>query len=135
MQKIKEFKQILKYTVTGGLAFLTEYGSFLFLTFVAGVNVLVISQTVSFCLGLLVSFLGSRQFTFKDAEKIYQRNKKTQLTSYLLLAIFNLLVSNLLIHGLVDYMDIPSWIAKALTMAAVVMWNFVIFKKIIFKTV
>lgn len=134
MQKSKATTQISKYILTGILAFMAEYGSFLLLAYVFSVKLLAISQTLSFCLGLLVSFLGSRQFTFREADRSYKMSKQIQLAGYATLAIVNLLVSNLMIYSLVHQFMAPSWIAKVITMGAVALWNFIIFKKLIFKT-
>jgi len=133
MQRTKDLHQLSKYVLNGILAFGTEYGIFLLLTYVLSIPFLAFTQTVSFCLGLLVSFLGSRLFTFKQTGKTYKRSAKVQMMSYATLAVLNLLISNVVIYSLVHYAVLPSWIAKVITMVLVAAWNFIIFKKLIFK--
>lgn len=124
---------MIRYLFVGGLAFLSEYVSFLFLVFIFSGTPLIIAQTVSFGIGFLISFTGSRMFTFKESETNYNHTKKSQLLRYLLLAVVNLIITNILIYLLVEELGILPWVAKIVTMLSVVVWNYIIFSKFIFK--
>lgn len=92
---------------------------------------LFLAQTCSFLLGLAVSFLGNRNITFRSNGE-YALSRGSQLWRYILLAFFNLILSNILIHILVAYM--VAMVAKLAVMAAVILWNYAIFNKIIFRS-
>lgn len=136
MVRKKSFTQILKYSAAGGLAFFVEY--LLFIVILSNSPTSDISlgmaQTISFCGGLLTSFTGNRLFTFKSGEARYTHTRTGQAVRYLLLAITNLLISNTVLHVLVFLLGVDPNIAKVVVMTLVALWNFILFKKVIFKT-
>ena len=119
------------YIAVGMSAFLVEYFAFILLNAMG--QVLITSQTLSFVGGLIVSFTGNRKLTFGGKNIDYALSGASQMWRYLLLAVINLVLSNVMIHVLVDDMGIGALVAKVLVMASVVAWNFVIFNKIIFR--
>lgn len=135
IQRILSNRRVLIYVLVGALAFAIEYASFLLLIrWISGSYALSVAQTISFSLGLIVSFTGSRLFTFKGKDMTYAHSVSRQLGSYILLAVINLAITNLVIYGLVHYLLFIPFIAKLLVMCMVVVWNFLIFQKIIFKS-
>lgn len=119
--------RLLKFLISGGSAALIEYIVFLILNSLLRVDVIV-ANTVSFSCGLVVSYMLNRVWVFKSAA-----DHKKQFASYLLLAVINLVLSNILVWLLVHVVVIAPFIAKFLTMGAVASWNYLIFSKIIFK--
>lgn len=129
--KMTGFKKIRNYVMIGGLAAAVEYTSFLVIYSV--LPYVVMAQSLSFVLGIIVSFTGSRQYTFNN-QRAYHHSAKTQIISYLSLAFINLLISNLLIYVLVHGVVIIPLVAKIIVMGCVALWNFVIFNRFVFKT-
>ena len=126
--------KIIKYSIVGSTAFSAEYLSFIAIIHqLSGVN-LIVPQTISFCLGLATSFLGSRLFTFKNKKKSYRYNKKIQLTTYAGLAVTNLVLTNVFLYVITQHLGIVYWIAKIIVMLSVVVWNYSVLNKHIFKT-
>lgn len=127
-------KRIVGYLFVGGLAFVIEYVSFAVI--IAMLPVILFAQSTSFSLGLAVSFIGNRYYTFKNTSKSnqYKHDAKSQAVRYLALGLFNLVCTNILIYWQVEVLLIEPLVAKILTMAMVVVWNFIIFSKIIFKS-
>lgn len=123
--------RIIRYLVVGLTAFFTEYLVFVIMN--SGEFTLLASQTVSFCCGLLISFIGNRTFTFGEKDTQYKLSGTSQLWRYATLALINLALSNVVIHFLVIDVTLHPLFAKMLVMAAVVMWNFIVFNKIIFR--
>lgn len=117
-----------KYLVAGLTAFSIEYVSF-YLMYKSGL-ILIIANSVSFILGLLTSFTINRVWTFGHDQ--YERKASHQLFFYATLALLNLVVSNIVIevfrHG-----GLEPEIGKLVIMLAIPIWNFFIFKKIIFR--
>lgn len=128
-------KRFTKYMSVGVLSFLTEYASFVILIgLLSSVgNDVIISQTLSFSLALVVNFLGNKKFTFSDKTGKFVKNTANQVTAYLLLASFNLLLTNIIIYVLTHSLAVNPLVAKLMVMALVVLWNFAIFNKFIFK--
>ena len=119
------------YILVGISAFLVEYISFFVLISLA--SQLLVAQSVSFLLGLTVSFYGNRNHTFSSDDN-YALTGRSQLRRYVLLALCNLLLTNVLIYLLVHTAAIDPVIAKVVVMGSVVAWNYLIFSKVIFKT-
>lgn len=133
--KIRPTKRVIRYLIVGTSAFIVEFFSFtIILGFINGPYNLLITQSVSFSLGLLVSFTGSRLFTFNESKNNYANNIKKQFLYYSLLAAANLLLSNLVIAILVQSFFIIPFISKLAVMFMIVLWNYFIFNKLIFKT-
>ena len=135
ISKKDNLTELITYVFVGGSAFVVEYGVFYVINDHSGslfkLN-LFAAQTISFCCGLLVSFFGNKLITFSHTR---DRSKKSanQFAQYASLAVINLLLTNVLIYLLVSGASIPALFAKVMVMALIVSWNFVIFKKIIFK--
>jgi len=121
--------ELSRYLAIGFTAFAVEYLLFTILIYVG--LFLLVAQTLSFCVGLAISFFGNRIVTFKAGE--YTHSRTAQLWRYVSLALFNLILSNALIYVLVEPLNIQEFIAKVVVMAAIVVWNYVIFSKIIFR--
>ena len=119
------------YIVVGISAFLIEYISFFALISMA--SQLLVAQSISFLLGLMVSFYGNRNHTFRSDDS-YALTGRSQLRRYVSLAICNLILTNVLIYVLVHYIALTPVVAKILVMGSVVAWNYLIFSRFIFKT-
>lgn len=134
-QIIKHRAQLIKYGISGVIALSVEYTTFLLLILAMGDNGhILFAQTLSFFAGLISSFLGNRFFTFKTKDSDYAHSSHKQLSRYVVLAMFNLALTNLIIYALISGLTIPPFIAKALVMAMTISWNFVLFRRYIFKS-
>ena len=121
-------KKLARYLMVGGTAFIVEYGSFLVFYKFLGVQVYV-ANSISFCLGLGVSFMLNRSWTFNSGN--FKRRGHHQLALYASLALINLGLTNIIV-GLLKQAGISPTIGKIMAMLSIVCWNFIIFKLIIF---
>jgi putative flippase GtrA len=121
-----------RYLIIGIAAFSIEYVSFAILSTVGAA--LIISQSLSFFCGLMISFVGNRKVTFNSIESSYALSSGSQLWRYALLALINLILSNVALYVLVEAASVNTLISKIVVMVAVVGWNYVLFNKIIFRT-
>jgi putative flippase GtrA len=128
MKKLASSK-FARYLLVGGSAFLIEYSSFFILYQLLSFQI-YISNSISFCLGLLISFLFNRGWAFKTGQK-YKLHVRHQLLAYGSLALFNLVMTNVLI-GLLKSGGIDPRIGKIIIMLVIVGWNFLIFRTLIF---
>ncbi|MCK9480078.1 MAG: GtrA family protein [Firmicutes bacterium] len=130
--------QFIRYLMVGGSGFLFEYLLFTILYNLfgdSGVNIVgifitgeIFANSVSILVAFWFSFILNRIWSFKS-----KSNFLKQLLYYLILFAFNMLVTNYLIHAMLVYLAISPRISKVLVMGAVVMWNFVIYRTVIYK--
>lgn len=121
------FLQFKKYIITGLSAAVLEYGLFTLLTVLAGMRE-VTSHAASMSAGFILSFILNRQWSFKS-----QGNISRQLFLSCALFLINLCISSYVIYLLVEKAEIWDKLAKLLVMGMIMLWNFVIFKKVIYK--
>ncbi len=123
-QSIGQFK---RYLVTGFLSFGIEYALFNLLFQTAGLWY-IWASTIALSVVFWFNFLMNRLWSFKSTTSL-----KIQLPLYTLLFGFNILATNLLIYLLSDKAGIHPSLSKLLVMGAVVSWNFILYRKIIYR--
>ena len=124
-------QQIYRYLSAGLICAGVEYGSFAFAHHLLTWN-LIASNAIAYGLALVCNFLLNRQWVFTKKEK-QGLEIKTQIILYLLLVAFNYILSTGLLIYFVKILSASSWLAKAISMSIVIVWNFIIYKKIIYK--
>jgi putative flippase GtrA len=119
--------QVLRYLVTGFSSAAIEF-SLLFLSRdVLGLSVLM-SNSVALSIVFWFNFLMNRLWSFKSTASL-----KKQLPMYLVLFVFNLGASDLIMHLLTAELSMHYLLAKVFAIAAVVTWNFFLYRKVIYK--
>ncbi len=120
-------RQLSLYTGAGITSFIAEYGLFLLLFYKGGLAAGV-ANALAFLVGLGVNFALNRQVVFRgSARKVHK-----QLVAYSCLAGFNLLVTSFAIQVLVAS-GIPGYLAKLCLLFVTALWNFALYRKIIFR--
>jgi putative flippase GtrA len=119
--------QILKYLVVGTSSAFFEILIFYVLLNIIKVN-LLISNTIAYTIIFCYNYILQRTWAFKSSS-----NVSKQIIQYGILFCFNLFVSNALIVVFYQKLNIHEIIAKMMTIGVVVSWNFIIYKKIIFR--
>lgn len=117
----------ISFLVTGGAAACIEYSIFTIIVCIYS-DITVLAQAVSFLCGAIVSFLLNKYWVFKSSGRIHR-----QAFGYFILVIVNLALGSILIAWLTKGLGIHSLIAKTIVMASVVIWNYFIYQKIIFR--
>jgi putative flippase GtrA len=119
--------QFARYFVTGLAAFVLEY--LIFLSLNAGVGIWYLwAHIAAYAGGLLFSYFINRWWAFQSNDPI-----PGQLARITVLALANLLITSVLLSFCCESLHLKPPIAKLLIMAAVVMWNFVLYKKVIYR--
>ncbi|MBE6870688.1 MAG: GtrA family protein [Ruminococcaceae bacterium] len=91
-------------------------------------NVLiVVGNTLGTTVAFVANFLLNRSVSFKSDGKF-----SVQFIKYILLFLFNLIVSDIIIY-VFSSIGVYYLIVKLFTMAMIVLWNFFMYKKFIFK--
>jgi len=119
--------QFIKYIASGLLSAAAEYSLLIILTEYAGLWYLI-SNSIGYITGFWLSFLLNRFWSFKSRENFLK-----QLMLYSILFVINFILTNALMYLLTSYFGILYMVSKIFVMGAVVMWNFIIFKKIIYR--
>lgn len=120
--------QKIRYILGGLLSFVVEYSTFVALFYLLHFNENV-AHSISFVLSILVNFSLLKFWIFKSGN-----NSKfsSEALGYFILVGINFILSNIIIYIFIQY-SIPAYLAKFLTACAIVVWNYFIFKKLIFR--
>lgn len=128
MKKLFE-NSLIRYILVGGTSFVIEIGVIFVLAKTLGLNS-ILSVSIAFWFGFVVSFLLQKLVTFKDGSRSVKKVLKQTimygslvLLNYLFTIAFVWLFENIL--GLI--------IARTIALIITTGWNFVIYQKIIFK--
>lgn len=128
--KIKKLIKIetLKYLASGTAAFIVDY-SILVLSFYVLGSGLGLATTLGYVSGFFVSYLFNRYWVF--GKNGSTKKPTLQIVQYTSLVIFNY-VFTLFSIKILDRMEVEPSISKILVMGIIVVWNYLIFQKIIF---
>ncbi len=117
----------VKYLVVGGSSFVLDYAIFYSLYSFAGFRASY-ANAVSVFLAFIYNFSLNRLWSFESKEPIMK-----QLVLYLGLMFFNMAFSSGFIYFTAKYIFLDPKIAKIIAMCIIVIWNFFLYKKVIFK--
>jgi len=123
-------RQEIRYLVSGGTAFLTEYLTFfVIISIVDSLIINNIAQTISMLLGAIVSFSLNKLWSFKKKDK-----SLSQVIKYCIVFCFNLLVTNTVIYLITKYgTSINLMIVKLGLVCMTTIWNFFLFKYFVYR--
>ena len=122
----KTLFQAIKYLMVGGSSAAIELVLFQLLSAVFAIP-LAAANVTAVVVSTVFNFLVNRNVTFKSTS-----NPLRSLVLYLLLFALNTTFSTAVI-SLLAAQGIYPLVAKVCTMACIVLWNFVLYKKVIFK--
>ena len=118
----KLIKQILKFGVVGGSAFVIDYGIMVLMTEVFNINYLV-SSGISFCISVIYNYILSVHWVF-DTDK-NKHKKSEEFIVFIILSVIGLGINEVLMWYFVDKMGIIYLISKIFATAIVMVYNFV----------
>ncbi len=129
MAGLKLEKSFIRYIVIGGTAFLIEYLSYLILLKLLHIDYIIAGIIVYSVIFWFVFYM-NRSWSFQSQAAVLP-----QLIKYLLLFSFNNLVGNIwLMRLLTEVIGISPLISPLIKMACIVIWNYFIYKHIIYRT-
>lgn len=120
---------VFKYLVSGGTAFIVEYITFILIFYVFQATNIAYANAASYVLGFVVSFSLNRSWVFSVHS--YKHSLKKQILLYLSIGLLNLLFSTLAVSILSK--EIPGYLAKIVSVILIAAWNYVIYKKVLFR--
>ena len=116
----KLVKQILKFTVVGGLAFLIDYGLLYVLTEFIGIHYLI-SSIISFTVSVIFNYIMSITWVF-DVNK---KQGVKEFIVFIILSVIGLGINELIMYLMVDIMVIHYMISKLFSTGIVMVYNFI----------
>ena len=119
--------QFVRYLITGGVSAALEYGLFALLLKGLGWTP-VHAHMLAYVVVAALNFALNRNWTFKSNGHVHK-----QMVYYLLLLLCNFWASSGVIFVLTAWLGIPALLAKLLVMGMVVGWNFVLYKRVIYR--
>ena len=119
----------IRYVAVGGSSAIIELLSFIGLYAMLGQ--VLIANVMSFLIGFFYSFALHKAWSFTGSK---DKKHSSQLILYSLLALVNIIITTVLIEAMIKG-GINSSIAKFICMGMVVVWNYIILNKIIFRRV
>ena len=133
MQFLKD-KKVFKYLFIGFTAFFVDYCLFIFLNELTHLPIFY-SNMIALLTGFLISFFGNRILVFgSDKTSRMKHGIYKQIFFYIVLLAINTVLSYLIIKSL-QSINIDAAIGKIISMVFIVAWNYILYKKIIFKQV
>jgi putative flippase GtrA len=123
--------QLVKYGVTGVSAVATDYGTFSALYGLAKAP-LFVATTCSLFAGFIVSFLLNRAWVFDARKGRAHKRVELQVVLYVLLLAFNTGFTYLFIAWL-RHAGVSAYVGKLFSIGIVMVWNYVAYKKVIFR--
>lgn len=122
-------RQFYRYLIAGLFCAGIEYISFLVTHHSLGWG-LVRANTIAYSLAFISSFSFNKFWVFSGRQQL---QTQYQFIAYGVLALCNYTLGTVLLLHFTQAWTLPAWLAKGLSMAAIVVWNFLIYKKVIYR--
>jgi len=132
---VKEnIKELLRYVVVGGIAFLVDAGvlHLIMISFPDWKYTLYIAVTIGFLCGLIVSFILSLKFVFKNAKEKTENKKVQTFIIFAIIGVIGLALTELGMHVGVVVLGYHHLLVKIVVAGLVMLWNYIARKIIIF---
>lgn len=116
----KLVKQILKFGIVGGLAFLIDYGIYALLTQVFSVYY-ILASVISFSLSVIFNYILSITWVF-DVNK---KQGIKEFIIFIVLSVIGLILNSLILYLSVELLHIHNLIGKIIATIIVMIYNFI----------
>ena len=127
-------KQLRRYLIIGCSAAALEFLLFASLGFFFKDIHIYVKNSIGYIVGFFFSFLLNRNWAFESKD-----NWVRQIILYFVLFAFNLFISNIVVNYLAIFIEahffeqwLAEMVAKIFSMGVIVIWNFIIYKKVIY---
>jgi putative flippase GtrA len=123
----EKHSRFIKYCISGGTAFAIETGLFYVLPKAFHVPLLV-ANAIALLTSAAVGFVMNKLWSFQS-----KKWRALQIVEYGLLLLFNIWASDGMIYAMMSWMGLNKYLAKLISMAFIISWNFFLYNKVIFK--
>ena len=115
--------QIVRYLVTGGLAFVVDFGLFALCLYVFDWHYLL-ANLVGLIAGLIINYILSVVWVFVACKRVLEKNKGLEFSLFALVGIAGVGINQLLMFLMVGVFDWNEMASKMVAAVLVLMWNF-----------
>ncbi|HHW68817.1 MAG TPA: GtrA family protein [Tenericutes bacterium] len=116
----KLFKQIIKFGIVGGIAFVIDYSLLFILTDFFKIHYLI-SSIISFVVSFIFNYILSIKWVF-DVNK---KQTYKEIALFIGLSLIGLLINQIVLYITTDYLKVYYMISKIIATIIVMIWNFV----------
>lgn len=124
--------QMWRYLFTGGLAFVVDFGLFALCLHALGWHYLV-ANLVGLIAGLVVNYWISVRWVFAACKRSVS-SRPLEFSLFALIGILGVLLNQLFMWFQVDFLELVPMLAKLVSAAIVLLWNFGARKVFLFKS-
>lgn len=124
--------QIVRYLVTGGLAFVVDFGLFALCLYVFDWHYLL-ANLVGLIAGLIINYILSVVWVFVACKRVLEKNKGLEFSLFALVGIAGVGINQLLMFLMVRVFDWNEMASKMVAAVLVLMWNFGARKLMLFR--
>ncbi len=125
--------QFLRYLVTGGLAFVADFGLFALCLYVFEWHYLV-ANLVGLVVGLVINYAISIAWVFSACKRTLQGHKSAEFGIFAVVGIAGVGLNQLCMFLMIGKWEWQEMLSKIVAAAIVLMWNFLARKLILFRS-
>ena len=115
--------QFFRYLVTGGLAFVADFGLFALCLYVCEWHYLL-ANLVGLVAGLVLNYAMSIVWVFTACRRTLEKQKVMEFVLFALVGIAGVGINQLLMYLMVDGLSLNEMASKMIAAVLVLMWNF-----------
>ena len=124
--------QFIRYLVTGGLAFVVDFGLFALCLYVFDWHYLL-ANLVGLVAGLVLNYTMSIVWVFTACKRTLEKQKAAEFALFALVGVAGVGINQLLMYLMVDGIHLNEMMSKMVAAVLVLMWNFGARKLLLFK--
>lgn len=124
--------QFLRYFVTGGLAFVVDFGAFALALYYFDIHYLI-SNLIGLMAGNVVNYLLSIGWVFSSEKRKMEKHVFWEVVIFVLISLFGMGLNELLMYVFVGVLAIQEMVSKVGAAIIVLLYNFFARKYILFK--
>ncbi len=114
------FKQIIKFGIVGGIAFLIDYSLLYILTEFLGIYYFY-SSIISFIVSLIFNYIASIKWVFD----VNHKQSLKDIIIFVILSVIGLGINQLVMYIMVENLNIYYMLSKIIATFIVMIWNFI----------
>ena len=125
--------QMLRYAVTGGLAFVVDFGLFAFFLYVVPLHYLI-ANLIGLAGGLVVNYLISVCWVFTACKRNFEKRKGIEFLLFVIIGLIGVGLNQFLIWLMIGLWNWMPLLSKMVAAVLVLLWNFGGRKILLFRT-
>lgn len=125
--------QFLRYFVTGGLAFVVDFGAFALALYYFDIHYLI-SNLIGLAAGNVVNYLLTIRWVFSTEKRKMEKYVFLEVTVFVLISLFGMGLNELLMYIFVGILLIQEMVSKVIAAIIVLLYNFLARKFILFRS-